>query len=130
MRRLTNWLIIQIIFTFLSSTYAFGAEGLKYDGKGRRDPFTPLVTSEGRILPGAKSDNVETGSIALEGIIWDEKGKSIAIINGKLVSEKDLVLGMRILKINKDNILINKDGKAVKINLIKKKGEGQDGNEK
>ena len=124
MRLLINFTTLLIICS-LTNAYATELVSSKYDGKGKRDPFTPLVTNEGRILPGAKSASENDSSvISLEGIIWDEKGNSLAIINGKLVKEKDTVFGMRILEIRKEGIKIEKQGKAITINLIKKKGEG------
>ncbi len=92
-----------------------------YQDKGNRDPFISLVTPDGRILPGARAVS-ETGNIELEGIIWDPSGKSLAIINGKPVKEKQRIMGMQVLKIKKASVILQKGGKVMVINL--KKGGG------
>ena len=96
-----------------------------YQDNGNRDPFSSLVTKDGRILPGARTTS-ETGNIELEGIIWDPNGKSMAIINGKLVKEKQRVMNMQVLKIKKASIILQKGGKVMVINL-KKGGGNSDG---
>ncbi len=92
-----------------------------YQDKGNRDPFISLVTQDGRVLPGARPLS-ETGNIELEGIIWDPSGKSMAIINGKLVKEKQRIMNMQVLKIKKASVILQKGGKVMVINL--KKGGG------
>ena len=92
-----------------------------YQSKGNRDPFISLVTKDGRILPGARTVT-EGGDVELEGIIWDPNGKSMAIINGKLVKEKQRIMNMQVLKIKKASVILQKGGKVMVINL--KKGVG------
>ena len=100
------------------------AEKFKYDSKDNRDPFISLVTPEGRILPGARA-NSEPENIILEGVIWDPNGNSLAIINGKLIKEKERVYGMQLLKINKESVIMQKKGN-VKVIYLKRKGGGAD----
>ncbi len=97
-----------------------------YKNKGLRDPFIALVTIDGRILPGAR-EVTESTNVELEGIIWDPNGKSLAIINGKLVKEKQRIMNLQVLKIKKDSVLLQKEGKVIVINL-KKIGGGKNGN--
>jgi hypothetical protein len=96
-----------------------------YKNKNTRDPFIALVTQDGRILPGARETS-ESTDIDLEGIIWDPNGKSLAIINGRPVKEKQRIQNVQILKIRKDSVLMQKEGKVIVINL--KKGGGKDDN--
>ncbi|MCP4649421.1 MAG: hypothetical protein GY853_04980 [PVC group bacterium] len=120
--------LVLIAILFLPSVYASkGEEDFAYKSKGKRDPFMPLVTKEGRILPGARGET-DTGDIHLEGIIWDENGKSLAIINGKLVKELDVVYGMEILVIKKKSVILQKEGKTIVVE-VNKKGEGQNEDE-
>ncbi|RKY37596.1 MAG: hypothetical protein DRP78_00660 [Candidatus Omnitrophota bacterium] len=95
-----------------------------YDSKGKRDPFSFLVTSDGVLLPGARS-GMEIKEINLEGIMWDEKGKSVAIVNGKLVKELDTVCGMRILKIDKESVVIKNKDKVFTIMPKKRRGDAK-----
>ncbi len=48
----------------------FAQEQPAYDSKGKRDPFIPLVTPDGRLL-NLKNQETATG-LTLEGIIYDE----------------------------------------------------------
>ncbi|MFH1458901.1 MAG: hypothetical protein ABIG64_00820 [Candidatus Omnitrophota bacterium] len=92
-----------------------------YDDHQKRDPFGTLVTREGRILPGAKTEEQQE-NIELEGIMWDAQGRSLAILNKKLVKEGERVFNFQILKIKKDSVILQKEGKVKIINL-KKEGE-------
>jgi len=100
------------------------ADGFLYNDKGKRDPLTPLVTKDGRILPGARAVT-ETGDIELEGVIWDPQGNSVAIINGKLVRERERILNMQVLKIRKASVILQREGKVLVIKLKKGGGEGK-----
>lgn len=93
----------------------------KYESANRRDPFCVLVTKEGRLLPGAVVLS-ESEDVNLEGIIWDPVGRSIAIINGKLIQEGQALFNLKILKIEKTKVLLEKDGKNIVVNLNKKEG--------
>ncbi len=117
-------ILLLTIFVLSAPPMAYGT-GFKYDGKGRRDPLEELVTRDGRILPGAKA-GFDTDSIVLEGVIWDPSGRSLAIINGKPVREQEAVYGLEVLRINRDSVVLNKDGKTLKIEL-RKKGGGENG---
>jgi len=99
----------------------FGEE-YKYDSKGRRDPFIPLVTGNIRTSLGLQS--VETAEdINLEGIIFDPNGKSIAVLNGEIVKEGDKLYNIEIVKIYSSSIVLKIYDKPHKINLIKEGGE-------
>ena len=101
------------------TTFAFAEDGaFKYDSKNRRDPFIPLISESG----GYASDAHEASAvedIRLEGIVWDDVKGSIAIINGEIAKEGDSIGAMKILKINKYNVLFNVGGENVKIELNK-----------
>ncbi|MCK4993506.1 MAG: hypothetical protein KAS13_00490 [Candidatus Omnitrophica bacterium] len=116
---------VNILVILLSMIVVSGARAssrdFTYQSKGNRDPFMSLVTKDGRILPGARVVS-ETGDVELEGIIWDPKGKSMAIINGKLVKEQQRVMNMQVLKIKKDSIILQKGGNVIVINLTKERG--------
>jgi len=98
--------------------YTAFAEGeFVYDAKGKRDPFIPLISGSGG---GYASDAYEASAaedIRLEGIVWDDVKGSIAIINGEIAREGDPVGTIKILKINKDNVIFDVGGKSVKIDL-------------
>ena len=99
------------------TTFAFAEDGaFKYDSKNRRDPFIPLISESG----GYASDAHEASAvedIRLEGIVWDDVKGSIAIINGEIAKEGDSIGAMKILKINKDNVIFDASGENVKVEL-------------
>lgn len=79
-----------------------------YDAKGKRNPFTALVTPDGRLLKIA--DEEESGGLTLEGIIYDEQGLSFAMVNGLVVKVGDTIEGYQVLKIESNRVIFLKDG--------------------
>jgi hypothetical protein len=51
--------------------------------------------------------------------VWDEVKGSIAIINGEIVKESDVMGSIKILKINQDSVIFDVGGENVKIDLNK-----------
>ncbi|MFH1128897.1 MAG: hypothetical protein V1699_05775 [Candidatus Omnitrophota bacterium] len=105
-----------LIFGFLN--FVFAQAVFKYDPKGKRNPFIPLVTRDGKLL---KLDTSEEGNkgFTLEGIIYDKNGVSYAIFNGSVVKTGDTVGDFQILKIMNNKIVIIKEGQASEIELNK-----------
>jgi len=91
-----------------------------YDAKGKRNPFIPLVTSEGRLL---KLDKQEArGDLTVEGIIFDKEGRSFAIVNGAVVGIGDNVDAYRILTIEASRVTFIREGQITEVE-INKEGE-------
>ena len=108
---------ILIICCCIVGSLAFAEEALfKYNAKGKRDPFVPLISESG----GYVSDAYEASAvedIRLEGIVWDDAKGSIAIINGEIVKEGEVIGSIKVLKINKDGVVFDVGGEKVKIDL-------------
>jgi hypothetical protein len=104
-----------LIFTFC--IFLFAQEEFIYNSKSKRDPFIPLVTSDGRLL---KLDK-EEGEVDLlvEGIMFDEHGLSYCLINGQIVKIGDVINEYQVLKIEKDKAVFIKDGQPLEIELKK-----------
>jgi len=103
---------------------AFGQEGFVYDSKGKRNPFIPLVSSEGRLLKLDKREtSTGTGSLSLEGIIYDKSGRSFAIVNATVVGIGDSVGDYQVLKIYANKVIFIKDGEPLEVELIKREAE-------
>ncbi len=90
--------------------------------KDRRNPFIPLVDRDGTLI------NLETShkkkgddTVTIEGIIFDSNGVSYAIIGGNVVRVGDFVGDHQVLKIEKDRIILIKNGEISEI--IHEKGE-------
>lgn len=82
---------------FAAST-AFCEESVLYDAQGKRDPFTPLVTTftrEASGLLGAES----LEDIVVEGIVYDPPSGSIVIANGTVMREGEEVGPVKLLSI-------------------------------
>ncbi len=87
-----------------------------YDDKGKRDPFTALVTSTGVFL------NVEKeyllSDLALEGTMIGKSG-NIAIINGQIVREKQAIGDFIVEKIDNNTVTLLKGDKRSVLRLTK-----------
>ncbi|MFA5356569.1 MAG: hypothetical protein WC301_04100 [Candidatus Omnitrophota bacterium] len=105
-----------IIFCLLVwASCAFSAENAVYDPQGRRNPFIPLITPDGRLL---KLDRLEgEDGLLLEGIIYDENGLSYAIVNGQVAKVNDKVGDYHILKIEEERVVFARDGQITELRL-------------
>lgn len=95
----------------------YAEEQFIYDSKNKRDPFVPLVTSDGRLLK--LEEEVASAALLLEGIIYDKNGLSYAIVNGEIVKIGDQVGGYQILKIEKNKVVFIKGGQLTEVELKK-----------
>ncbi|MFH1856299.1 MAG: hypothetical protein ABH836_03590 [Candidatus Omnitrophota bacterium] len=115
--------IVNIFFGLCIISLAFcpvsfsGNDTFNYDPKETRDPFLPLIDSEGKFLIPLKQVT-SVSDIKLEGIVWDTGGKSLAIINGDMVQEGDLIGGNKIEKIFPDRVIILVDEKETVLYLL------------
>lgn len=109
---------IVLLIAFLSSAILCrGEERFAYDSKGKRDPFMPLVTSQGYIV------NIEeellVADMNLEGIIYDAGGRSMAVINGKVVKAGGNIGRYTIKEIEKDRVVLTRDEEESILELLK-----------
>ncbi len=107
---------VHAIIILLVSINCFAEEQFKYDPKGARDPFVPLISEEGGLVSDAYSI-AAFGEVRLEGIVWDDSGPSMALINGELVKEGDVLGEAKVLKIEKDSVKLDIGGEEVLIRL-------------
>jgi hypothetical protein len=96
--------------------YAQDAGGL-YDDHGKRDPFAPLVTPSGAIV--SYESDLTVADMNLEGILMDPKGKSLAIINGKILRPADQIGPWRVDVITGEHVELIKDDQRVTLKLKK-----------
>ncbi|MDP2941102.1 MAG: general secretion pathway protein GspB [Candidatus Omnitrophota bacterium] len=96
---------------------SFAEEQFVYDAKGKRNPFTPLVTSDGRLLKLDKEEG--DASLAVEGIIYDKNGVSYAIVNAEVVRIGDFIGGYQVLRIEKNKVILVKEGEPLELELKK-----------
>lgn len=108
---------IALSFSLIIYSNSFAEDDFLYNSKGRRNPFIPLVTPDGRILRLDTQDS-ESG-LNLEGIIYDANSESYAIINSMIVRKGDFVGGYQIIDIQENKIIISKDNQNSEIELKK-----------
>ena len=85
-----------------------------YDSKGKRDPFVPLVTPEGRrIYPPGLDEEVISGvaGLVLHGIVYESGDQSMAIINGQILKKGQQLDGMKVLEITPTSVTMQIEGK-------------------
>lgn len=87
-----------------------------YEEKGKRNPFIPLVTSDGRIL---SLDQEAQSELRLEGIIYDKISGSYAIVNQAIVRVGDWVGDYQIFKIEESKVIFLKNGQATEVEFKK-----------
>jgi len=88
-----------------------------YDPQDRRDPFAPLVTSEGGLrMPRENSDlrkverDASSAALILEGILYDPGGGSLAVIDGQVYEKGDRRRGIEVREITPSRVTVVKDG--------------------
>ena len=108
-----------LLLLFVFGKMAFGAAEFSYDAKGKRNPFIPLVTPEGRLLKLDKLEATSVDGLAVEGIIYDKFGRCFAIVNTNVVGIGDVVGDYQILKIQENKVIFIKDGEPLEVELTK-----------
>ena len=99
-----------------------------YQSKGKRDPLVPLLNSEGqRIYPPGFDEEVATGlqGLVLQGIVFDSKADSYAILNGQLVRKNDEIEGIQIVDIGPRAVTIQAGGQKHQL-VIQEPSEEED----
>ncbi len=113
-------ILILLLGAFLNLALVFAQDGFKYDAKGKRNPFIPLVTPEGRLLKLDKQETAPAGGLLIEGIIYDKFGRSFAIVNTEVVAIGDMIGDFQVLKILDNKVIFVKDGELQEVELTKK----------
>ena len=107
---------LAILTVLLIAGSAMAEEDFIYNAKGKRDPFVPLVSKDGAYASDAYGIS-GIQDIRLEGIVWDEAQGSIAIINGEIVKEGQKIGAIEVLRVERDAVVFNIDGKATRLEL-------------
>ncbi len=108
-------LIITICLTFaLVSGGVAQEQQYSYKFQGKRDPFVPLISPAGYLLNLEPEDD---NALRLEGIMYDRKGDSIAIINGELVRVGETIGDALLTSIEENKVTIIKDNQKTELEL-------------
>lgn len=112
------------LFLFLGSLAVFvrivSADGIQYDSGGRRDPFVPLVGPDGTILK-----KFDATGLKVEGIIFDPKNGSLALINGEFYKAGDKLQNAVLAQIFKDRVILSQDDQE-KVLWLREEGEEEE----
>ena len=108
-------IIICLVFVATCVVYAQREEVFIYDSKGKRDPFLSLVSPEGFLINLESTG--DTSEIILEGIIYDPRGSSYAIINAEVVAPGDTIGRFEVIDIKKNKIILLRDGERIEVKL-------------
>jgi hypothetical protein len=80
-----------------------------YDSEGRRDPFMPLLTKDGR--PVTTYSNIGSiNDVIVEGIMYDPRGGSVVVINDVILRQGDNISNVTVKSIGKDSVLLTFKG--------------------
>ena len=118
MRRLALGCLAVLAAVLLAGKWAEA----KYESRGKRDPLIPLLTKEGqRIFPPGYDEEVPTGvrGLSLQGIVFDGRAESYAVINDRIVREGEQIEGMKVQKVGPDFVVISAEGVDHRIDLQK-----------
>jgi type II secretory pathway component PulC len=117
--RRVNIVFISLFTTFFVVTNV-GSEGVvpKYEKGNKRNPFIPIVTNDGQLI-NIEEEN-EEAQFKLEGIIYDQDGQSMAIINGQILRKNETILDAKVVEIRKDSVVYVKDGEIFVLDTEKK----------
>ena len=94
-----------------------GVEAFEYDDHGRRDPFWALVNSNGIIVNYEKE--VLLSDLNLEGIIAGAAGRSMAIINGRVLQPGDKIGDFHVREIIENVVILYKGQQRFELKLKK-----------
>lgn len=101
-----KWQIFFVLMLLvIQITRAYGAENVSYNSGGRRDPMAPLIDENGRMFQTSDS-----ASVHIEGIIYDPRNVSIAVVNGESYKVGDSLGGYIIKSIQKNSVVFEQDG--------------------
>lgn len=100
-----------------STRVAAEEERFKYDDRGKRDPFSSLVSPSGTILN--YDNDIEMSDLSLQGVMAGSDGQNIAIVNGKVLKVDDKIGDFIVSEINPDNILLRKGEQELILKLKK-----------
>ncbi len=111
---------IFVVFYFLFSLLSF-ADEFTYNSKGKRDPFIPLVGPGSVQQRKGVEEIMDAEDVILDGIVYDEKNGSFAIMNGTIVKEGTEAGMLKVKKIAPKKVVFLFEGREYTLALGEKK---------
>ena len=113
-------LFIALALSVLSGAFSV-ADDYKYESRGKRDPFVPLVGIDRPVV--SKLEEVTSiADVKVEGIVSASGGRMAAILNDQIVRQGDRFGDIEIKKITKKAVAIVMGGKNYDIMIIEEGG--------
>ena len=110
-----------VILALMTTAALANAEEFRYEVKGKRDPFVPLVGPDRVVIAGLE-DIVSIDDVNLEGIAVGAQGNTVVMINGHMLKEGDKVGSLEVKKITKSVVTLAVGGKAYNLKLTEEGG--------
>lgn len=98
----------------------FAQGNFVYETENRIDPFVPLVSSDGTLL-NVNKDSQQ--ALEVDGIIYDKAGASFAIVDSVVVKTGDTIGGYKVLGIEENKVIFDKDGRPVEVEIYKEEAQ-------
>ena len=92
--------LLWLMLALAAGAHKASAE-VQYDALHRRDPFVPLIGTDGKLML-----TFDPTGYQVEGIIYDQVEGSLALINGEFYSEGEKVKDAVVKKIRTDRVIL------------------------
>ncbi|MCX5706236.1 MAG: hypothetical protein NTW13_00935 [Candidatus Omnitrophica bacterium] len=107
-----KYIFLLFLPAILCASVTLAESDFVYNSKAKRNPFIPLVGSDGRLIKLDKGESNRTSDLWIDGIIYDKHGVSYAIVNSKVVGVGDYSVAYQVLKVEDNKVIFIKDGKT------------------
>ncbi len=119
MRRVWAMFLIVIGLAFIPwFMVSYGNEEPFVYQKSGRDPFWPWVTKDGKFIQG-EGEFGGFEDVVLQGIIWDPKGGSMAMMNGRILRKGDRIGRFEVISIDQEEVTLQAGEKQYTLRLVK-----------
>ena len=110
--------VVLLYICIVPAVFGFADGGaFVYDDHGRRDPFVPQVSAAGTVI--TYEADLTAGDMVLEGIVADAHGNNVAVINGKIVKQGDMIGLFEVAAVRPNDVELVKDGQRFTVKLKK-----------
>lgn len=113
-------MLLVLLFGFTASGFILGARHFHQSSSGTAKTSDETLFHKPGLFSKAASAGKKTpiqpkGAIICNGTVISESGYGLAVINGRAVPSGSIVDGVKIIQITGSNILIESDGKTVRL---------------
>ncbi len=112
LKRRINLVFCFLFFCFTLFPLLVHGQDFFCPGEGR-DPFYPLIDFQGRVLIERE---IDLEGMSLEGIMYSEHSP-IVVINGEVLRQNEALGEYVILKIEREKVTLEKDGREYILKL-------------